>query len=462
MIHFSKTSFVFCLFALLSVIILPAHSVAQSCDITPEAFTKLKKPNFESYQLWSAQFGEQDTQERFISSVLQSEGNYFAVGEVDTQQQDTSDRSIAVAKIDTRGRIIGRQFKDIEYLEEVVDMIPVGDGVATLVNLMPAGQKKEVLLELYDANGQIISERRISDKKMSIAGKDLILQDDGKAFILLTHIYRPGFENIAGQFSRIYTMDLEGEIIAERAIRPGLVNVLNYIHRTPDGQIYGAGEIERSGRMTGWVVRLDNRGRLSWQQSYSRGVSAHLQTVKTLANGNVIVGGHVSAPGDIPNGAWVALLDGSGGNMIWQRFYMSDFDLTVADMYVHDDGQISIMMNARNAKRPNKTQEKMDPDRPHLTSPERFFQDHVKMMQLNERGVTLNLVEYFNGIGFQGEKLVVTENNQRLIVGNSIVEYLPDTNMSFEESLEVKGIQSEDAVVVAVPSPELYKDPCAQ
>lgn len=71
---------------------------------------------------------------------------------------------------------------------------------------------------------------------------------------------------------------------------------------------------------------------LIWQQTFSRGQASQIKRSVAYANDTVLALGDALPVDAGTTGSWLMLLDGSSGEMRWQRFYNGAYHYSAIDL----------------------------------------------------------------------------------------------------------------------------------
>jgi hypothetical protein len=102
--------------------------------------------------------------------------------------------------------------------------------------------------------------------------------------------------------------------------------------QTPDGGfiIVGATESEGSGKMDGYIIKVDSRGNLDWSQTYGGKKDDEFYAI-TKTGSNYAIAGYSASKGNGKKDFWLMIIDGEG-NKVWEHFYGGDKDEEAYDI----------------------------------------------------------------------------------------------------------------------------------
>lgn len=208
-------------------------------------------------------------------------------------------------------------------------------------------------------------------KSFGGSGSDLLqrieLTNDG-GFILVGTSNSPKGEgkkeDSRGQ-EDIWLLKLDAKGVEEwqKTIGGSSQEMVQDVHQTADGgyiiggssasEISGEKEASSRGAMDYWIIKLDRKGKIQWQQTYGGLYNDFLKSIVQTHDGGYIVGGYSNSPesgdkiernygiGDY----WVLKLDKSG-NLEWQKTLGGDKDDQLATLIQTKDGDFILGGNS--------------------------------------------------------------------------------------------------------------------
>ncbi|MDE2180437.1 MAG: hypothetical protein KGJ40_06280 [candidate division NC10 bacterium] len=120
----------------------------------------------------------------------------------------------------------------------------------------------------------------------------------------------------------VLKLDSSGTVTWQQSYGGAIYEWANAIQQTADGGYIVAGSTKSfgAGSYDVWVLKLDNSGTVTWQQTYGGTGDDRAYAIQQTADGGYIVAGHTSSFGAGGNDAWVLKLD-SSGTVTWQQTY---------------------------------------------------------------------------------------------------------------------------------------------
>ena len=340
------------------------QACAQSCEVESQIVFKLRDPAVVAYNLWDEVYGLREYDEIFSHAVEAENGRTFLAG-LRARMEERA-RDLIIVEVDKRGRLQFDKIHNIEGLRKVVEIIPRDDGYMVMGNVRKQGEKSYIWLGFFDKTGVLFSQKDIRLTGASVYAKDIVSALDGDGFVLAASAERRLGE--IGLYSIIYRISSDGEVLQDRAYYPGLVNEIRSIDRLGDHDYIAAGYIQTDDNSkAGWMMRLNKKAGIVWQKQYTRGTKSEFTRVKHYKGEMFIVTGLSTPYGSEAAAAWTMLVEGFNGENMWQRFYRDEFDLIGQDVLVHEDGRVSLLMNA-------------------IQPPGKQDQNYVRLLTLSPRG----------------------------------------------------------------------------
>lgn len=416
-------------FACILLACQPMTARAQDvCDVNYETITALFEPGFGSYSVWEAVLSEGQRREVFKSVVDMGAGVTLAAGEM--SPLPGVNPVVMLAGFDKRGRVTWEKYHNVSAVTEVVKIVKAGDRIVLMANRDLKGEGKTVWIGFFDDQGGFKDQKVIREKGRDLIGRDMALSPDGKRIVIaLSHETKGGTPDkpVYTYSPEVRVFDVKGKFIIKRAYVMGasaeILGISAGLYGEEKGEaIIATGYVDyEGGRKSGWIMRLGPDAAMVWQQPFSRGRHAKIKRsagyqrdyILTLGDALPIDGGNV--------GSWLMLLDASSGQVKWQRFFNGAYHYYAADIAVHPQGPIAVMMQAR-------VPGERDPKAPKVPLMEEDGtiigkMDYVHTLLLNPRGVTLSGESYFKGFGANAYQLVISGDGRFLIAGSAETPY---------------------------------------
>lgn len=109
---------------------------------------------------------------------------------------------------------------------------------------------------------------------------------------------------------------------------------------TPDGGfiVVGSTDSEGSGKLDGYIIKLDARGNMDWSETYGGKKDDEFYAI-TEVNGNYAICGYSASKGGGKKDMWLMLVDNEGQKM-WEHFYGKTKDEEAYDIITSYDGNV--------------------------------------------------------------------------------------------------------------------------
>ncbi|MCD8520312.1 MAG: hypothetical protein LRY57_03300 [Alphaproteobacteria bacterium] len=436
------------LVSLMVFMVMGAAAEAQQCTIVPNTLATLTRPADTDPTIWSMDGGDRNLTDRFVSGMIdEADGNIIVLGARYYNMGENV--SLTLRKLDNRGRTVWEKIFSNRGFENIIKIVPLEKGFMVLAGKGGRKVTSTGWVGFFDAEGNLTADQTIKPPSGAFVPMDILPLNNATAF-LLTGQVTSGSD---APYTVLYRLNRKGVITSRKAYQMGLENALMSLAVAKGGFVYGSGFIlDKNKRKNAWIVKLTAEGGIVWQRQFARGRAAELIHLAPYGDGYVMAGGF-SKPYDLKTpesrniGGWVALFAGGNGDLAWERFYSEpDHDITIRDFIVHEDSQISVLMDA--AKNMNSAAE-ADP--------------FTRLVSLNGRGSMLESAVYMHGRGADGMALITGAQNQRIIMGGALAAYtvMADDPEDPDDEPQEKNALARQGWAIAVPGITPYEDPCA-
>lgn len=407
---------------------------AQNCDTQYEVVFKLRDPALGAYNVWDKLYGDEHHEEMFSYAVSAKKSRTFVAGL--KSKPGIPDYTLLVMELDKRGRSQFEREYAVPGIREIVEILHTEEGYLILANRRKPREKSGIWIGFFDSQGGLRGEKSLTLEGSSLYARDMILSLEKTGYILAASAERR--DSGVARYAVIYTLDKKGNVVQDRAYYPGIVNEILSIDYQGEHDYIAAGYIESENKdqeKTGWIMRLNKKAGIVWQKQYTRGKSSKIQKVRSYSGEYFVTTGSAVPYGSDASAVWTMLLESFNGQEIWQRFYTDEFDLVGKDLLVHEDGRISLMINA-------------------IQPPGSDTENYVRLLTLSPRGEIMTSDAYYNGKGTNAENMIFGPVGERILAGYSHVFYVHDPEKPHIGTL------SQDAWIVAASSADAYSDPC--
>lgn len=110
--------------------------------------------------------------------------------------------------------------------------------------------------------------------------------------------------------------------------------------QTPDGGyiIVGSTESEGSGKLDGYIIKVDSKGNLDWSQTYGGKKDDEFYAITKVSN-NYAICGYSESKGSGSKDFWLIMVD-ENGNKLWEHFYGGSNDEEAYDIITSFDNNV--------------------------------------------------------------------------------------------------------------------------
>lgn len=470
----------------LFICVVPVRAVAQLCNIIPETITTYPKQAFGNYNLWDASYGDVETVETVAHGLAIDSKHIMLVGGVqyETGQHGTLDYgTLVLTKIDRRGRKVLEQRHELaDRLSAIKTVLRDGDHFWVMGDARNDIGQYHVWIGQFDLEANMVSQKIISDPDFNIRAGDMVFahetgDENSARYVVGVNIQKYISPSSGSKYeerqsreafrSRLYFVDKALKTLNTRTYALGINNQIFDMEPLEGGAYALTGQVKAANNLqSGWLMIVSREGGITWQREFSRGSFSRLNSVSSYLNDHVIVGGFVHSahkktpPIMIEDGqrktdaAWVMAVSVASGEIVWQRYFASDFDYAVRDLHTIDDGMIHAVIQSGGLDIFDLSEDEIQAQIKDNASPD--FQ-HAVMVSLSPRGVILNKASFFDGMGVVPSSLFLFDDKYPMIVGQSV-------------TTTFKGPENEDGEPTAQYSPDgwammggalsPYEDPC--
>lgn len=270
---------------------------------------------------WAKRYGGTDSSDSDIArSIRQTEeGGYIVVGE--TRSFGAGSIDAWVLKLDGSGNIVwentygGNRGDQADCVRETVD-----GGFIVAGSTQSFGTSKEIWVFNLNSNGAIQWQKTYG----GLSGEEdalVELTNDG-GYIVSSRTWSLGAGYVDIWFLRL---DGNGNVLWDRTFGGDRWDEVNSIRQTLDNGFIIAGATDSFGPGPGernaWLIKLDQKGIISWQKTYGGHKSyesSYLSSLDLTTDGNFIVAGYTEAFGADWSDIWILKIS-PNGNILWEK-----------------------------------------------------------------------------------------------------------------------------------------------
>ncbi len=426
---------------LLSLAIPKSDSAAQDyeCVTSPSTqITKLRAPIFKgSRNAWDVMYAG-DGMDVFTDLIPLDEKTFVAAGYY-TKNKDDKIRRPMIIKYDDLFKPVWESREEAKDSRTISHILKTKDGFMVLGDVTNDQKKNGIYTSHYTKDGKPKSKTTpIFEAGGTLSAKAFIKAQDGGGYIVLAQYVDD--DDDEKQYGILYKISEAGNIVWRRSYQTGQSNILNKIQATLDGTYVAVGQIvSGKEKSAGWVLRLDQKGAIQWQQTYPRGMAASFQTVAQSKEGDFILAGK-SRPFDSNNETLAALVmkTDSNGKSQWERYFRGDYSYGAPDMIVYEDGRIVTLLTA-------------------TSMGTKGHRSHARIMTFTAQGTVDALEDFVEGQNAMPLKLVSGESGERIIVGYAQTSFGEDQVGNAPKDAPS---YTYDGWILAAPALRPYQDPC--
>ncbi|MCI5060631.1 MAG: hypothetical protein MRY79_06125 [Alphaproteobacteria bacterium] len=427
---------------------------AQECDISEEEIVTLKEPDFTTPKQWESIYGK-DGLDQFTDLSLP-----FSKSRESIKEDSKVDLNVVAAgehmaggvrevfnpllvHLDKKGKPVWEVRPTRSKDQTVEKFLQAKSSYVLFGNIQKTKRYGGIYVARYGSKGQKISERAIFSDEGVLKARGIIETADKKGFVLAAELIPKG----TGYQSKavLYKVLKDGTLVWRRVYSPGPRAVFHDIHLVDFGGYIITGEIEgEDGRTAAWLLHMRDNGALNWQKEYYRGRAARFTKALVNDQGEIAVLGTIDPHGKANHkSSWLAVMDVEG-NILWQRYYESDYRMIAKDMFYYPDGRLFILIDFYPVR--SSISQKLKGERP---------RGHSRILSLSPRGSLLDVQSYSAGVHAHASAMVKDIYGSILVAG-SVQNKLPD-------GMDPKKLSSSifDGWVFQTPPIDDYADPCA-
>ncbi len=424
----------------LSLFGLSPVALAQSCGITPEVIITLRDYYEGNYNVWDHVYGEKHM-ERFMDAIELPNNNIVAAGYTFPNGRPRETKPLLI-NITRRNHMVWENRHDGFSDNVTVNKLRARDGGYLVFGNSSGKQGSEIWLGYYSEKGELEKQVVISDPDYSLFIEDVTDPAKGDGYVLA--VRAADKKHRGREHGVIYLISKEGKVSWKRSYKPGINNRFNGIATVYDesGIPYyiavGSFDVD-SYRRSGFIVAVDEKGRLAWSEQYLRGLSASFRAVAPVTDGDFVVIGDVEPlESDYKQSAWVMRVETESGDAQWERFVaVRNYEVSGREVIGYKDGRIVAGLETVTISDDGK-------DRPEM----------VRLLTLTPRGVIIQDEPYLEGKSVRMRELKLNNKQHRMIIGYARQSFKADNEDN------PYNYRTDDGWIIFAPSLDPYRDPC--
>ena len=372
---------------------------------------------------------------RFSAGIPLQSGNVLVAGEhLDDAFNPTE---TILVELNTRGRGVGEKRSPAQPDEKITSLSPLDRGYVMASNIKIAKTSdKYVRLAWFDSTRTYVRDLVLKDSVLDYESYSLIPANDGNGFIAVVHARTRQIAGVgaADEYGILYRITATGKIVWKRAYRTGVPSLIHGISAVGTDAYLMTGRMQaENGRISGYVMKINNDGTLMWQRPYPRGVHALLRKSAARDDGRTVLAGQITPFGETYSTGWVMELD-KNGEILWQRYFpLAGYETDARGVMVHEDGRATVMLNAI-------ARDVLVRDDYGIHG-ETNKRDHIRLLTLSPRGELLRDEPYIEGQNAQASQLARGHHGERVVtafVQGNAGSLLPDDVVLITEQIRRK------------------------
>ena len=193
-----------------------------------------------------------------------------------------------------------------------------GGYIAAGANQSSAGVSRDGWLVKFDTAGTVEWQKVYGGASTEYF--DSVQQTDDGGYIVAGSLFSSS--SGLGWDALVMKINSDGTIAWEKTYGGAAVDHALSVQQTTDGGYIVAGDTQSSGGggSDAWVLKLNSRGRVTWQMTYGGSASDSVSSIEQTSDGGYIVAGTTASSGAGNSDIWILKLN-SDGTVAWQNTY---------------------------------------------------------------------------------------------------------------------------------------------
>lgn len=426
-----------------SVTFLSSIALAQYCGVTPEVIITLRHYEEGNYNVWGYVYGEKQM-ERFTDAVELPKGDLVIAGYVFSRGRAQNTHPLLV-RVTRRNRMVWEnRNEDMSDQAAIKKLRKTDDGFIAFGDSRNNKGDKAIWIGFFSEEGQLEKQVTIPNKKYHLVLEDITepADNNGEGYVLAVKAIDKKYKS--KEHGVIYRISPDGKVIWERSYKPGISNRFGGIDTVYDeaGIAYyiAVGSFNMDNyRRSGFILAVDEKGRLVWSKQYLRGLSSAFRGIEAVTDGDFAVIGDIEPSGEkYGHSAWIARIETESGDIQWERFVdINKYRVYGRKLLGYSDGRIIAAIDTVLEEGANKALPEM-----------------VRLLTLTPRGVIIQDEPYLEGKSVRISELKPNEKHHRMIIGYA------DKSFKADNAENPDNFRTEDGWIILAPSLDPYKDPC--
>jgi hypothetical protein len=434
------------IYILIAIIALPTGFLStevfsQACGITEEVIITLRDYREGNYSVWDFVYGEKHM-ERFMDAVEMPNNNIVAAGYTYPKSRSRSASPLLI-EVTRRNQIIwANRHVDLEESVKLRKIRRREEGGFVAFGEVLGKNGVSVWIGYYSDDGKLEKKLAISDRKYDLKVEDITEPANGDGFVMSIKANDKTYQS--REHGVIYRVSGKGGVIWKRSYKPGINNRFSGIATVYDEAgipfYIAAGSFDIGPqRRAGFILAVDEKGRLAWSEQYLRGSYSGFRQVAPVTDGDFVVIGDVEPLEDdeYKHSAWIMRVETESGDTQWERFVaVNGYKVYGRNVMGYKDGRIIAGLETLNSEG--------GADSPEM----------VRLLTLTSRGVIVQDDPYLEGSSVRIRALKLNDKQHRMVVGYAYNSFKADNEDN------PYNYHTEDGWIILAPSLDPYTDPC--
>ena len=302
---------------------------------------------------WKKTYNINPIGEEYVKESVLLEDNSFVIG--GTAQYNNTNNNAFLLKLDSLGNIIWYQEYGDEYYQSIYDLKSTLDG-----GFIFGRRTNSPDIVVGDYDGWVVKTDSLGNVEWEVTLGDELWYSTQFIAVLDTSysILVAGSDGDLGSgLSKVYTLNLEGEIINENILEGNFWVGLSYGLITKDkGNLVSSIVLESppsNTKYNGYLFKLDSLGNMEWDIEISNGIDAQEWLYKgvQLSDGSYMICGSTYHNQNLEVGeasswrGWLVKVS-EEGELLWSKVFRHDEDNYFEyfeDIALHPDGSVVIV-----------------------------------------------------------------------------------------------------------------------
>lgn len=257
----------------------------------------------------------------WFTSVYQTQDEgYIAVGTIETETNEKSD--IWVVKTDNKGEIMWEKTYGDSGWDKANDIYQTKDGGFILIaeNLTKKFPGRIVRIYKLNENGKISWERTFTFSDDNEVNS--VIETSKGNYIIIGSLF---FLDKKNSYLWVLKLDKKGRVLWNNTYGGTTWDAGHSICPTSDNGyiIAGITEDKETGLKNVWIVKLNEKGKKTWDKNYGRYYWDAAYSIQETYNGNYVAAGYTYSKKTKKSRMWILYLN-KQGDIVWDKILGGD------------------------------------------------------------------------------------------------------------------------------------------